>query len=73
MNECDNCESKIRPYATVITIFLKPLEDKSYCCKKCAIEAIQDYAEEIYEEYAEEAEEEDPDPYSRYGVSRNDF
>ena len=44
-----------------------------YCSKDCAIEALKEAVEMVYEDVAVDIVVEEDDPYAKYGVYRGDF
>ncbi len=73
MARCSYCDSVIIIGQNCLNIDIPQLKDELFCCEKCAKAALEEKLDEIYEAHVEEDELEDPDPYSRYGVSRLDF
>ena len=44
-----------------------------YCSKDCALKALEDSLDDVYEDVASDVVIEESDPYARYGLSRGDF
>lgn len=71
--KCSYCEKTIPIGETYLEVDIPQMKDEVFCCEKCAKARLESKLEEIYEDNAGEDVVEDPDPYSRYGVSRGDF